>query len=76
MEISKAPSIWLLSLLFHRITKLVRVEVVDDVCQVGFFPLRETSLLGSLPLDPREIKEQTILLSNSDLENNLFVEER
>ena len=38
---------------------------------MGFFPLREASPLGSLPLDPRQIKEQTILLSDLDLENKL-----
>ena len=38
---------------------------------MGIFPLREASPLGSLPLDPRQIKEQTILLSDLDLENKL-----
>ena len=38
---------------------------------MGFFPLREASPLGSLPLDPRQIKEQTITLSDLDLENKL-----
>ena len=36
-----------------------------------FFPLREASPLGSIPLDPRQIKEQTIILSYLDLENKL-----
>ena len=44
---------------------------------MGFFPLREASPLGSLPLDPRQIKEQTIILSDLNLENKLaFVKER
>ena len=38
---------------------------------MGFFPLRETRPLGSLPLDPRQIKEKTILLLDLDLENKL-----
>ena len=36
---------------------------------MGFFPLREASPLGSLSLYLRQIKEQTILLSDLDLEN-------
>jgi hypothetical protein len=44
---------------------------------VGFFALREAGPLRSLPLDPRQIKEKIIILSDLDLEKKLdFVKER